>query len=549
MLAGRKITALAAVFACAHGAALAAIGPALTAVPSGPEAGSRAVIDEAYYLSTVAVEQMKTASSRMPGAQLRADGLAGLGHVPHWGRFEIAIVHPRPYTDPYRDVTLEVTFTRPDGSTLAFWGFYDGDDTWRLAGLADQAGTWRYQARFSDGTGQIDGVFTCIESDWPGIVCAYEDNPIWFAQGSDRAVFVRCLAVSEWFLADDEPGRAAFLDWMQSQGYNALSITRLPIDRDDPASRTLALWDAGERRPDPVALRRLETVLDDLAARRIIVYLSCVWGGPDIDFLSDPDQQDLYLRYTLARLASYPNIVWVVDGAALAESGPIDTVGRKIKALDPFGHLICVTGDDALNDADWLSCSVLRGPRTVNLRRLSRVLQRNYDPTRPLYVQSRRAGTWLGDRRQGDESVDELRKSAYVLAMSGATVELGDPGVPGLNEQGGQARHDVVKGVWDFFGRNPFWRFRPHQDLVDNGYCLAEPDRAYLVYLPEPGAVTVDVGEGMYQVKWINARDTAQAQEAGILEGRRRLTSPQDDGDWLLSLTRVEIVAGEIRPY
>jgi hypothetical protein len=90
---------------------------------------------------------------------------------------------------------------------------------------------------------------------------------------------------------------------------------------------------------------------------------------------------------------------------------------------------------------------------------------------------------------------------------------------------------------------------QPRQDLVDNGYCLAEPGRMYLVYLEQRGTVTVDVAEGSYRVKWINARDTTDVRETGMLEGRRDLTSPQEEDDWLLSLTRVEIVAGEVRAY
>ena len=34
--------------------------------------------------------------------------------------------------DPYRDVLLSVEYTGPDGSVTPFWGFYDGDGTWRL---------------------------------------------------------------------------------------------------------------------------------------------------------------------------------------------------------------------------------------------------------------------------------------------------------------------------------------------------------------------------------------------------------------------------------
>jgi hypothetical protein len=579
MLAGRKFTAFSAVLVCAWVlGSVATEQPTPYPTPPGQDPGTRGATDTAYYLSTAAVEQemivhRKTAEGGL-GLGVPEFCADAAGHVPQWGRFEIAIDHPGAYADPYRDVTLDVTFTRPDGSTIAFWGFYDGGDTWRIRALADQAGTWRYEATFSDGTGRFDGMFTCLESDIPGLISAYDDNPIWFGFKGDRPVLIRTLQVGERFLAEsDDPvteaqHRATFLDWVQEQGYNMLSIAGCLPNRGGRDSKrgvaASALWDVDARQPDPAAYRRFEWVLDDLAVRRMLVYPASGFFGRTAPFPKDSAQQDLFLRYTLARLAAYWNMVWTVgepEPLSASESywsrEEIEQLGRKIKAMDPFGHLLCVSGsagDDVFTDADWASCAVLQGPRTASLQRLSRVLLRNRNLSRPLYAQQT---LWLGSRRQADYSSDELRKNAYVMMMSGATANLADMGgspSSGLSgtldlRQKVQPRHDMVKQVWDFFEQIPFWRMQPRQDLVDNGYCLAEPGRTYLVYLEHRDTVTVDVAEGMYQVKWINARDTADVREAGILEGRRDLTSPQEQDDWLLSLERVEIVAGKVRPY
>lgn len=557
MLAGRGVTALFAVFVCAQSLALAAVEPSTPyATPSGQGAAVREAIDTAYYLSTTAVEQMQMASKlNADGAYVLGEGVPDadrLGRVPLWGRFEITIVHPRVYADPFADVTLEVTFTRPDGTTFAYWGFYDEDKTWRIRALADQAGTWRYQATFSDGSGQLEGTFTCVKSDLPGLIDTYEDNPIWFAQGGDKPVLVRSLHVGERFLSDADTfsatprpltWRAEFLDWAEAQGYNMLSVGDLASGSDP-----VVLWDTDAGHPDPEAYQRLEAILSDLAARGISIFLACDAFAPASGVAMEPASQELHMRYTLARLDAYPNIIWV--------AGPIDTIGRELSAADPFGHLICVANPAGGMpfEADWVTCSVLEVPQTVNLRRLGRVLRRSGNPNKPLYVQQT---LWLGDRREGEYSVDEARKSAYVMMMSGATVDIADlGGSPSsgfsvtLNlEQKVQARHDAIEKVWDFFADAPYARMDPHPDLVDNGYCLATPDQTYLVYLAEPGVVTVDLGEGMYRVAWINARDTTEVREAGIIEGAERLVSPQEADDWLLSLRRVEIVAGEIRLY
>ncbi len=586
MLAGKKTTAIVAVLLCAPILALAALEPpAPYPTPPGQDQATQRAADTAYYLSTTVVEQemivhRKSAEGGLglTGTELGADEA---GHVPQWGRFEIAIVHPRSYANPFEDVTLEVTFTRPDSSRIAFWGFYDGADTWRIRALADQVGTWRYQAMFSDGTGQLEGSFTCLASDLPGLISAYEDNPIWFGFKQDEAVLVRSLQVGERFLAEqadplsEARRRAAFLDWAQSQGYNMLSIAGcLPNRNVAPLSlgvipaeggwATSALWDNETQRPDPGAYRRLEVVLDDLASRRMLVYPASGFFDQASDFPRAPAQQDLFLRYTLARLGAYWNMIWMVGGPEpqrgrdpYLSREEIDRLGRRIKELDPFGHLLCVSnaaGNDAFKDSDWTSCGVLQGPRTTNRRRLSRVLLSNRSPSKPLYAQQT---LWPGSRRHADYSADDLRKNAYVLMMSGVTINLADmAGTPSSGLSGTldvsrrvQSRHDMVKRVWDFFEGIPFWRMKPRQDLVDNGYCLAEPGRNYLVYLEQRGTVTVDVTDGMYRVEWINARDTSDVREAGIIDSRRDLTSPHEDDDWLLSLTRIEIVTGKVRPY
>ena len=51
--------------------------------------------------------------------------------VGQWQRFEVAIENHRPYLNPYLDVALDVRYTAPDDREIRFWGFYDGDHTWR----------------------------------------------------------------------------------------------------------------------------------------------------------------------------------------------------------------------------------------------------------------------------------------------------------------------------------------------------------------------------------------------------------------------------------
>jgi hypothetical protein len=124
------------------------------------------------------------------GAQLLA------ADVPLWGRFETVLVNSNTYENPFTDVALSATFTRPDGTTVDFFGFYDGDGSggqagniWKLRFMPDQLGTWSYTSSFSDGTPGASGTFACTAAGAnPGPLRPDPDNPRWFrfADGTRR---------------------------------------------------------------------------------------------------------------------------------------------------------------------------------------------------------------------------------------------------------------------------------------------------------------------------------------------------------------------------
>jgi hypothetical protein len=70
----------------------------------------------------------------------------------------------------------------------------------------------------------------------------------------------------------------------------------------------------------------------------------------------------------------------------------------------------------------------------------------------------------------------------------------------------------------------------PHEDLASTRYCLAEPGRQYVVYLPEGGRVDVDVSaaDQPLAAEWIDAlAGTRRIAEPVAGGGRRSLSSPR----------------------
>jgi hypothetical protein len=222
--------------------------------------------------------------------------------------------------------------------------------------------------------------------------------------------------------------------------------------------------------------------------------------------------------------------------------------------MDVFGHLLTVhnqTGDDAfINDA-WISFGTLQGPKTVQLEDLYAGLLRNHHPARPLYAQET---LWSGNKYHPDYTDRQLRQNAWVLLMAGCTINFADnggpqPGTTGDSSSGfsgtlsladcRQARHTLLCQVWDTFASFPFYQLSPHPELVSAGYCLADPGQTYLVYLPAPARLDVQLAAGSYLAEWVSPLDPAERVSGGTLSSGLGLQAPQGGDDWLLYLTRV----------
>jgi hypothetical protein len=79
----------------------------------------------------------------------------------------------------------------------------------------------------------------------------------------------------------------------------------------------------------------------------------------------------------------------------------------------------------------------------------------------------------------------------------------------------------------------------PTRDVASTGFCLAAPGRAYLIYLPEGGNVSVDLAgaSGRFSVEWLHP-ETGQTKTGDAVDGggKKSLASPFEHGDAVLLL-------------
>ncbi len=100
---------------------------------------------------------------------------------------------------------------------------------------------------------------------------------------------------------------------------------------------------------------------------------------------------------------------------------------------------------------------------------------------------------------------------------------------------------DLTRYAVAFFHEHlPFVRMSPDDSLVSNGWCLAEPESIYAVFLPEGGTTDINLPAGEFGVRWFNPRTGGRLLSGSLGQvtgpGVVNLGSPTTDidKDWLV---------------
>jgi len=149
-------------------------------------------------------------------------------------------------------------------------------------------------------------------------------------------------------------------------------------------------------------------------------------------------------------------------------------------------------------------------------------------------------------------SLDTLRAAVWERVLSGAgwvaqnDASFGwDPksataGLANLRDQA----YDQIGHAARFFNQTgiEFWKMKPDSKLASTGICLAETGRAYVVYAPNGGQISVDLSAvaGPMNVQWIDPRTGAAAADKPVQGGAKGFFQSPGPDDWVLYLRQAE---------
>ena len=150
-------------------------------------------------LTAAAVTLQLLAALQGADGQLQRPGpgaaVAAPAAVPLFRLFELEVRNAKPRGadfNRFADVWLNASFSSPSNKSTAFWGFFDGGDTWRLRWMPRELGAWSYTWGFSDGSLSGSGGFECVaKGASPGVLQPLRSNPHWFSYNGITPVFLK----------------------------------------------------------------------------------------------------------------------------------------------------------------------------------------------------------------------------------------------------------------------------------------------------------------------------------------------------------------------
>ncbi|MBN1816406.1 MAG: DUF5060 domain-containing protein [Sedimentisphaerales bacterium] len=235
---------------------------------------------------------------------------------PQWGIFETMLKGPANGC-PYLDVTISARFVKDD-QAIEVPGFWDGGDVYKIRFMPTQQGVWRYETR-SNRT-ELDGhrgSFTAVapSADNHGPVQVFDTYYLRYADGTPYHQFgTTCYA----WVHQNRTLQEQTLRTLAESPFNKIRFCVFPkayvYNQNEPEFFAFSRGPDGRfdfHRPDPDFWRHFEKRLLDLQklgieADIILWHPYDRWGFAD---MSD-EEDDLYLRYCIARLSAFRNVWW-----------------------------------------------------------------------------------------------------------------------------------------------------------------------------------------------------------------------------------------------
>lgn len=302
--------------------------------------------------------------------------------VEQWGILEIELKSEKTYKKPFSDVEIWAYFKK-SGDLKKVYGFYDGDSVWKIRFMPQDIGEYSFsiESNASEFNG-LNGKFMSMQpaSNNHGPVKVV--NTYHFSHADNTPFFVMGTTAYAWTYRPKEV-REQTLKSFTKNGFNKIRMLVFPkhytgqysglnVSYEPPVypfDGTPGAFDF--QSPNPEYFKNFEDRVKDLLDRGIQAdvilfhpYDSGQWG---IDKGMTREDDLIYLKYIIARLAAYRNVWWSLANEYNFFRKDWDLIGSFIKTYDPYNHLISnhnIPFGDVFPNREWLSHVSYQHPDT-----------------------------------------------------------------------------------------------------------------------------------------------------------------------------------------
>jgi Protein of unknown function (DUF4038)/Domain of unknown function (DUF5060) len=493
--------------------------------------------------------------------------------------------------NPFVDATVEGHFEKGGSSDrLAVEGFCDSTDgsVYRIRFMPSTPGDYSYGVAYHQGdfTKSFSGTFKAADAHRRGIVRVDPKYPwhfIW--EGTGEHYFLNGSTAFLLMGWTDEKVIQAAIDRLHRLKINrmrvllagrpSMSFWSEPIIPSGEFHVCLNPWEA--EHPDSLDSpgfdyarfnvaywQKYDRMLRYARERDMGISIIMDWNDSKVHPAELSEDEERYYRYAAARLGAFSNITWDLgdDISAYRSLNWSHQMGTLLEQWDVYHHLATdhpIDNTQQDRTSAWFGfTSFQQWPRPLhewmlNQRRIQAKTGRIIPQVDEEYGYEDHYPKWSPSYPDG-ASADANRRAAWEMAMAGTyqtTGETAKRGTGAWPDTGGgwvNGRGDdsmvMLEGyahMVDFFTSFEWWKADPHDELVDTGdFCLAEPGKLYVVYLPMGGKVTVKLVPGRYQATWFNARSGRSTALPTAVGPAWTSPAAPDSGDWALLLKRVE---------
>jgi hypothetical protein len=493
-------------------------------------------------------------------AAIGAGGTSPEIQVPRWQPYDFAFQsrhkHENPFTLPF-SATLE----GPNGERFDTLGFYDGGETWKIRVSPNAEGRWTLRTHSDDP--DLDGrsvSFICVPNDNPfihGSLLVDPNHPRHFIFEDGTRYFLMGYEC-DWLWALDMgdpnlPTLNRFLDKLRSHGFNHIimnayahdtSWRRGKTDGHDYGPPPMYAWEGTNEDPDHSRFnlaywRHYDRVIEALHRRGIIAHIMIKVYNKMVNWpQKGGTEDDLYFRWLIARYAAYPNVVWDFSKEAHNEKDIEYKLSRLqlIRKYDPYHRPITVHDDDVTYESGAYD-DLLDFRSDQNHREWHETILRQRGqhvwPVVNVEFGYEHGPKGLEDRTYGVvQPPEEVCRRAWEVCMAGGyaayyyTYTAWDVIRPDDTPPG----YSYFKHLRRFFEDTRYWMMEPADDLVSDGYCLANPGREYIVFLDRAKRFRLRL-EGLSEpldAEWFHPF-TGERTDAGKVAGGTIELSPPAD--------------------